>query len=160
MNVSPRLWLVVAGLVVLHFFLRLGLGLGGSAPDLLVVALLIGARDLEAGGAAGTGFFFGLLEDAFSSLAFGSNALALVLVGALGARTRDLFVGDSVAFLAWYFLVGKFSRDLIHWLAVGDGLREPFVQAILIDGVIAALYATVAGMVAFILSGARWEPPR
>jgi rod shape-determining protein MreD len=112
------------------------------------------------GAAAGLGFCLGLLADAFSGLAFGSNALALVVVGALGARTRDLFVGDSIAFLAWYLLIGKVARDLIHWVVVGESLREPFAQAILVDATLAGIYATAVGMVAFTLSGARWETPR
>ena len=36
------------------------------------------------GSAAGLGFVFGLLEDAFSILAFGANTIAMTLVGAIG----------------------------------------------------------------------------
>jgi hypothetical protein len=45
-------WLFLTGLVVLHFFLHLTLGLDTRAPDLLVVAMLLGARALPGGGAA------------------------------------------------------------------------------------------------------------
>ena len=42
-------------LVVLHFGLHLRLALGKSAPDLLVVALLIAAREVGVGAGAGQG---------------------------------------------------------------------------------------------------------
>lgn len=153
-------WVVVAALVLLHFFLHLGLGLGSGAPDLLTVALLVAAREVGPGAGAGLGFAFGLLEDAFGVLAFGSNALALTVVGAVGARTRDLFVGDSLSFLVTYLFLGKWMRDLLHWLVVGEGLREPFVQAMLVEGTLGAVYATATGLVALALTGAWWMKAR
>ena len=112
------------------------------------------------GTAAGIGFLFGLLEDAFSVLAFGANTLAMTLLGAVGALTRDLFVGDSLLFMVCYFFLGKWGRDLLHWLLAGEGLREPFVQAVLVEGGIAAGYATVVGVVAMAVSGAWWSGTR
>lgn len=157
MRSSWRLWGTVVVLVLLHFLLHLGIGLGPVAPDLLTVALLLAAREVGTGTAAGIGFVFGLLEDAFSVLAFGASTLALTLVGAAGARTRDLFVGDSPVFLVSYLFLGKWARDLVHWAMVGDNLREPFVQAMLVEGSIAAAYATGVGLVAMTMSGAWWE---
>ena len=92
------------------------------------------------------GFFFGLLEDAFSVLAFGANTLALTVVGFLGARTRDLFVGDSFLFLFVYLFAGKLLRELIHWIAVGESLREPFVNSVLVGGGLASLYVAGVGL--------------
>lgn len=158
---SPwRLWGVVTALVLLHFLLHLGFGLGGVAPDLLTVALLVAARQVRTGTGAGLGFAFGLLADAFSVLSFGANTLALTVVGAVGARTRDLFVGDSLMFLTSYLFVGKWTRDLLHWLFVGGGLREPFVQVMLVQGTLAAAYATVVGLVALTLTGVWWDTGR
>jgi len=144
-------FLLVLVLVVLHFLLHVGLGLGREVPDLLTVALLLLAREVGMGAAAGWGFFFGLLEDAFSVLAFGANALALTLVGILGARTRDLFVGDSMLFLVAYLGGGKWVRDLIHWIAAGPGVREPFGRAILLDASVDALYVAALGTVLLVL---------
>lgn len=160
MRSPTRIWGVVFLLVVLHFFLHLGLGLGPVAPDLLTVAVLMVAREVPMGVAAGTGFVFGLLEDAFSLLAFGTNAIALTVVGAAGARTRDLFVGDSLLFLVSYLFLGKWFRDLVQWVAVGENLREPFVDAMLIDTSLAALYVVVVGGIALGVSGAWWESLR
>jgi len=153
-------WATVVGLAFLHFFLHLGLGLGEVAPDLLTVSLLLAAREVGMGAAAGIGFAFGLLLDAFSLLAFGANALALTLVGAAGARTRDWFVGDSFFFVISYLFLGKWVKDLVHWVAVGEGVREPFVQAILIGAPLAAAYAAAIGVVAVMITGAWWESLR
>ena len=124
------------------------------------MALLISARELDIGRGAGLGFFLGLLEDAFSVLAFGANTFALTLVGMGGARTRDLFVGDSLLFLTSYLVLGKWTRDFLHWVAVGEGLRESFVDTMLIQSPISAAYAGVIGLVVIAISGLGWETVR
>ena len=154
------IWWVVGFLIFLHFGLHLSLGLGESAPDLLVVALLIAAREVDVGRGAGLGFILGLLDDAFSVLAFGANTFALTLVGLGGARTRDLFVGDSLFFLTSYLVLGKLMRDLLHWVAVGEGLRESFVDTMLIQSPVSAAYAGTVGLVVIVISGRGWETVR
>ena len=160
MRAPLRIWGVVVFLVVLHFGLHLSLDLGESAPDLLVVALLIAAREVNIGWGAGIGFVLGLLDDAFSVLAFGANTFALTLLGMGGARTRDLFVGDSLFFLTSYLVLGKWVRDLLHWVAAGGGLRESFVDTMLIQSPISAVYAGVVGLVVITISGLGWETVR
>ncbi len=147
MRRSALLRILVPFLVVLHLLLHVGLGLAGSAPDLLLVALLLAAREVGMGWGAGLGLFFGLLEDSFSVLAFGANGLALTLLGVVGARTRDLFVGDSTVFYFWYLAAGKLLRDLVFWVVAGGGVREPFVSAILLEGSVAAVYAALVGVI-------------
>ena len=124
------------------------------------MALLIAAREVDIGWGAGLGFLLGLLEDAFSVLAFGANTFALTLVGMGGTQTRDLFVGDSLFFLMSYLVLGKLGRDLLHWVAVGEGLRESFVETMLIQSPISAVYAGVVGVVVIAISGLRWETVR
>ena len=155
-----RIWGVVGFLILLHFGLHLSLGFGESAPDLLVVALLIAAREVDIGLGAGLGFLLGLLDDAFSVLAFGANTFAMTLVGIGGARTRDLFVGDSLLFMTSYLVLGKWMRDFLHWFAVGEGLREPFVDTMLIQSPISAVYAGMVGLVVIAISGLGWETVR
>ena len=151
MRSSARVWTLVAGLFVLHFVLQVGFGVGVRAPDFLTVALMIAAREVQAGWAATIGFSFGLLEDALSVFAFGSNTVTMTFLGLAGAFTRDLFVGDSWWFVFIYFFVGKWLRDLAHWLMVGEAVRQPFVDQVLIHGLVGALYAAVVGtlLVAF-----------
>ena len=154
------MWATVVVLAVLHFFLHLGIGLGNAAPDLLTIALLLASREVGMGVAAGIGFAFGLLLDAFSLLAFGANAVAMTLLGAAGARTRDLFVGDSFFFVVSYLLLGKWVKDLLHWVLVGESVREPFVQAILVESSVNALYVAGVGVLVVTVTSAWWESLR
>lgn len=136
-------WVFIAILVFLHFALHVGFGLEGAAPDLLVVATLFGARRLRAPGAALVGLGLGLLEDALSVVAFGASALALSILGFLGARSRDLFEGDSLLFVAVYIFLGKWLRDAVH-VALTDAERGTLLSS----SPLAALYAAIAGLVA------------
>ena len=149
-NGRPVLRFLVPALAAIHFFLHLGLGFGRGAPDLLTVALLLAARELGMGGGGALGFLFGLLEDAFSVLAFGANTLALTLVGILGARTRLLWVGESLLFYFWYLTAGIWLRGLVHWIVSGESLREPFMDAVVVDGSLSALYGAAVGVVLMI----------
>lgn len=160
MSKAWRVWAVVVALAVLHFLLHVGFGLGSVAPDLLTVALLVGVREVGVGWGAGMGMLFGLLEDAFAVLGFGASTVAMTIVGVAGARSRDLFVGDSLVFLVSYLFMGKWARDLLHWIAVGEEVRQPFLDSMLIGSSLAAAYATVVGVVAVAMSGSWWETVR
>lgn len=141
--------LVVFGaivLVFLHFVLHVGFGFESGAPDFATLGLLIAARDLRVGSAAGAGFAIGLLEDALNDLAFGASTLAMTLLGVAGSRSRDLFVGDSVTFVGLYLFLGKWARDLVQWIVTASELREPFERAMLVDSSMAALYLMLVGL--------------
>lgn len=146
MSQRPVVWVLVGTLFVLHFVLHVGLGIGRGAPDLLTVALLLAAREVGVGTAGGIGLFCGLLEDSLSVLAFGANTVAMTTVGILGALTRDLFVGDSRLFVVSYLFLGKLARDFGHWVFVGDELRQPFSEQVIVQGGIAALYVAGLGL--------------
>lgn len=148
---------VVAALALVHFLIHVGFGVGAAAPDFLTVALLIAARETRLGVAAGLGFLFGLLEDALSVLAFGANTVTLTLVGIAGAATRELFVGDSRMFIVSYFFVGKWLRDLMHWIMMGEELRRPFVDQVLLQGLASAAYAAVVGLLVVSVIGSPGE---
>ncbi len=142
-------------LVILHFLIHLGFGIGSGAPDLLTLALLLAAREVGMGWASGMGFLFGLLADSFSSLAFGASTLALTAVGIVGARTRDFFVGETFLFFFFYLAGGKWLRELLYWVVAGGGLRGPFLDHLLVDGTLAALYMAVVGILILMLFGGR-----
>ena len=149
-------WTAVGALVLLHFVLHVGLGVGRGAPDLLTLALLLAAREVRIGTAAGIGLAFGLSEDSLSVVSFGANAVSLTVVGLLGAVTRDLFVGDSLRFLVSYFILGKWVRDLVTWLMMGEGLRQPFVNQVVVHGFVGGVYAAAVGVViVMVLRGSR-----
>lgn len=134
------------GLVFLHFVLHVGFGFEAGAPDFATLGLLIAAREVRVGTAAGAGFAIGLLEDALNDLAFGASTIAMTLLGAAGSRSRDLFVGDSLTFVWIYLFFGKWVRDLIQWIITASELREPFERAMLIDSSMAALYLALVGL--------------
>lgn len=154
MTSAVRFWGVVALLVATHFLLAVGLGIQRGAPDLLLLSLLLAVREMRVGWAASLGLFLGALEDAFAVLSFGANALAFVVVAIVGSRTRDLFVGESGVFIVGYLALGKVARDLIHWLAAGEGARDPFVESVLLQGGVAALYLAGVGSLVALLAGA------
>lgn len=138
----------IAVLVALYFLLRVGLGLGALAPDLLVIALLLAARRMRAGWAAGLGFALGLLDGAVHPQTMGAGALALCILGYLGARSREALAGDSPVLLALYLFAGKWLYDLVvYLLLVRVNLSGPLSMLIL-GSPLAALYAAAAGLAA------------
>jgi cell shape-determining protein MreD len=156
--VGGRVWALVAVLIVLHLLLHVALALGVVAPDLMTVALLIAAREVGMGRAAAIGFGLGLLEDGLSVIAFGANTVAMTLIGIGGALTRDLFVGDTRLFIVLYFWLGKWIRDLLHWVSVGEDLRQPLVDVVIVQGAIGGAYAAAVGIALVAILGLTGEP--
>lgn len=141
-------WALIALLVITHFALHLAVGLGATAPDLLTPAVLLGGRRARASVAAGLGFGLGLLQDSLSLDAFGADAVTLTLLGYLGARSRELFVGDNAVFLLVYLFSGKWLHDAIFYLLSGTPDHGGTAMWLLVFSPLAALYAAVAGVVA------------
>lgn len=139
-------WVFIAVLVALHFLLRVGLGYEQLAPDLLVVALLLAARQLAAGIAAGLGLLFGVLDGALVPFALGASALALTVLGFAGSRSREMFSEDNYLLLALYLFVGKWLFDAILFFATGDMFRTGASYLLLISP-LTALYAAAAGLI-------------
>jgi rod shape-determining protein MreD len=140
------LGVLVPALVVLHFLLHVGFSLQATAPDLLTLALLLAVRETGMGSGGILGFFLGLCEDAFSLLAFGASTLAMTVIGVLGARTRDLFVGDSRLFFFVYLTLGKLLKETIYWVGAGQAARGPFLDTVFVLGGLGALYVAVVGL--------------
>lgn len=152
---STSFWVFVALLVIAHFVLHVAVGLDATeAPDLLTVALLLAARSLSGGRAAVLGLVLGLLRDALSLIAFGADAIVLTVLGYLGSRTRDFFVGDSLLFTALYLFIGKWVHDALYFVFAGAALEGGSVDQLLIRAPLSALYAAAAGVVALLLYNA------
>jgi rod shape-determining protein MreD len=143
-----RFWGYVAFLVVLHFILHVGVGFGAVAPDLLTVAVLLGARRLSGAQAAALGVFLGLIEDGFAVAAFGVSPFALAVIAYLGARLREIFDTESAIFSAVYFFVGKWIRDAIVFLLVPELGRGETTLRLLVEAPIAAAWAALACTIA------------
>lgn len=152
-----QFWVFVLILLILHFVLHLAFGLGGAAPDLATVAALLSARRVNRPIAALVGGVIGLLRDALALVAFGADAAALAIVGYIGARTRDLFVGDSALFVFLYLFLGKWLHDALYHLLRSWGSAVPLEAGsaqLLFESPVAGIYAAIAGGVA--LSLYRW----
>jgi rod shape-determining protein MreD len=143
-------WVFFALLLVSHFVLHIALGLGPSVPDLLTVALLLAARRVRGALAAGLGLALGILNDAFSATSFGADAVALTVLGYLGARSRDLFDGDSLLFVGVYLFFGKWLHDALYWVLVPEARGNALGQ-LLIQAPIAALSTAVGGAIALLV---------
>lgn len=141
--------LFIVLLIAINLFLRVGLGLSFWAPDLLTIALLLAARRMPAGWAAGTGLAMGLIRDSVNLTTFGSDAVVMTVMGYLGSRTRDYFVGDSMFFLALYLFVGKWLHDLLYFLVSRAVGVEDAVSTLLLEAPLAAAYSALAGLIAF-----------
>jgi rod shape-determining protein MreD len=137
--------------VLAHFTLRLAIGAGAGMPDLLTVAALLAARRLSGAQAAALGLLLGVLDDALTVVAFGSAAVALTVVSFLGARSRELFEGDSVLFLTVYLFVGKWLRDALVYLLSPTTRTADTVPELFIGMPLSALAAAVAGVVAIVV---------
>lgn len=148
---SPGFWAFLVILVVLYLLATVGIGLTQWVPDLLTVAVLIGARRLPGAGAALLGLVLGLLRDSAGVEHFGADALVLAIVGYLGARTRDVFEGDSLVFMALYLFLGKWLHDLGYLLVTQEEARGGMLTWLLTDRPIAALYTALAGLLLLIL---------
>lgn len=133
----------VAVLILVHLLLHVGLGIGESAPDLMTVAVLLAARRMRATTAAILGLLLGVLEDSLALVSFGASAVAFSFIAVVGARSRDLFEGDSLLFVAVYLFLGKVLRDAIHVL-----LTAAESDMLMSSTPLAALYATVSGLIA------------
>jgi len=145
-----RFWVLVVLLVVAHFALHLTLGAGAAAPDLLTLAVLMAAREVRAGSAAGLGFLLGLVADSLSVMSFGADTATYTVLGYLGARSKDMFVGESLAFLALYLFFGKWLRDGLFFLFSGSTRRGEALGSLLLDAPMAAAYMAIVGLLVLI----------
>jgi rod shape-determining protein MreD len=133
-------------LVALHFILRVGLGLGVLAPDLLVVALLLASRRLRPGTAAGLGFLLGLLEGSANPFVFGVASLALAVLGYLGSRSREWLAGDDPLNMVAFFFAGTLLYEVLLYLFLALGGVGGSPMAPLIPAVVASIYAAAVGL--------------
>ncbi len=141
-----RVAVLTVGLILMHLVLHVALGFGKGAPDLFVVALLLASRSMNVRSGAALGMLLGLLEDAYSMTSFGSNVLAMTLLGMAGAKSRDLFVGDSKSFLATFFLLGAWVRIALVWAVTESAIRPDLDQRLLVESALMALYAASFGI--------------
>lgn len=114
-----QLVLVMALLVLLHFYLRPRLWSARVSPDFLLIALVFFAMRAGPGAGAVAGFAVGVVNDALTPAAFGAGALAHTVVGYLAAWGRAVFFADNLLVNAAFVAVAVWVRDLLLLLASG-----------------------------------------
>lgn len=144
-------WVFEAILVLAYLVLHVALGYGAAVPDFIAIAVLLGARRLTPPQAAALALGLGLIADALALEAFGASAVALVVVAFLGARSRDLFEGASLLFIAFYLFVGKWLADALYLLIAPGARIDGWAAQLLTQVPLRALYTAVAGAVALAL---------
>ena len=117
----------------------------------MTVAVLLGARRLGGAGAAALGLALGLLRDSLSLVAFGADAIVLTIIGYVGARSRDFFIGDSLLFVAVYLFVGQWAHDILYYLLAGSAMRGDAVMYLFVRAPLMALYSAAAGIVGLLI---------
>jgi rod shape-determining protein MreD len=150
--VKNRSYLVfILILIVVDLAVHVGLGFGAGAPDLITVAALLSARRLTGVKASLIGLVLGLLQDSLALISFGASGIALVLVSFLGARTRDMFEGNSILFITAYLFIGKWLRDAIWYLFAATANDVDPVSTLWTAAPLHALITAVAGAVALMI---------
>lgn len=146
----PGAWAVfVAILVFVHLFLHAGFGLGGSAPDLLAIAVLLTARRAPAARVTLLALFLGFLDDALGVRNLGARSVSLGIAAVLGTWSKRVVEGEGPLFVMAYLFAGKWVADATLLVMVPNGLPAGAVVANLSTwSLLAALYAAVAGTMA------------
>ena len=146
-----RLVAVVLLLAVLQFALRPFLGDFRSAPDLLLLALLVFAIRARPGEAAVAGFTVGLMVDSLTPVAFGAGALAHTCVGYLAAWGKAIFFTENLLVNAGFFFVGTWIRDLLVIVAGGHMDQTTMLWQLLFWSPIKAFTTALAGVVVLVV---------
>lgn len=146
-----RLGAVLLLLVVLHFMLRPFLGDYRSAPDFLLLALLVFAVRARPGDAAIAGFVVGLLADALTPVAFGAGALAHTCVGYLAAWGKAVFFAENVVVSAGFFFLGTWLRDALVLVVGRHTDQGALFWQLAVWSPVKALTTALAGAIVLIL---------
>jgi hypothetical protein len=144
---SRRFAAFLVVLAVLHFMLRVGFGMGDTAPDFLIVAGLLAARRLTIPWAAVVGLVLGTLNDTFALTGFGATGFALALVAALGGASRDFFEGDSPFFIFGYLLLGTWLVNTITIVIDRTAVDGP-LPLLMLGNIGVAMWAASGGLAA------------
>jgi rod shape-determining protein MreD len=140
-----QLLLVMALLVLLHFYLRPRLGSARVSPDFLLIALVFFAMRAGPGAGAVAGFLVGLVSDALTPAAFGAGALAHTVVGYLAAWGRAVFFADNLLVNAAFVAVALWLRDLILLVASGTS-QGALLMALALTSPVQALSTAVTAL--------------
>lgn len=145
-----RVTVVMAVLVGLQFYARPRVWDGPSAPDFLVIGLLLLAIRTSPGMAALLGFTVGLVTDVLTPAHFGAGMLAHTVVGYLAAQGRAVVFADNLLVTTGVFAVGLWLRNAVMLMASATD-RATLVPALTLWSPLQALTTALAGVVIVIV---------
>jgi rod shape-determining protein MreD len=149
-----RLHTVMLLLAALHFYVRPRLGNPRTAPDFLLIALLVYGIRSRPGAAAVAGFLIGIVGDALTPARFGAGALANTMIGYMASWGRAVFFADNLLVNTGLFAGGLWLRNLIVLLASDTGAGD-FWPELVIWSPLEALSTALTGL-AVLLLFRRW----
>lgn len=141
-----QLAVVLALLVVLHFYVRPRLWGPRVSPDFLFVGLMLFAMRSGPGASAVAGFFVGLAADALTPARFGAGALAHTVVAYLASWARAVFFADNLLVNAAFVAVGLWLRDFMVLLVSGSG-DQPILTELALYSPLQALSSALFALV-------------
>jgi len=144
-----QLALVLAVLIVLHFYARPRLLGPRFAPDFLLFALVVFAMRSGPGAGAVAGFLVGLANDALNPARFGASALAHTIVGYAAAWGRVVFFMDNLLVTSGFVAVGLWVRDFILLVASGVDQRQLLTELFLYSPIQAVITAAAGALVLY-----------
>jgi cell shape-determining protein MreD len=141
---SRRGWsadaVLIVAMVMVHFTLYQFFVRWPAMPNFLIGGLLLAALRMRAGYAAFLGFGLGVLDSAMGLEGLGTISLVLVLVGYLGARSRDLLFADARPYVFIYLFAGTWIAEVVLALAMPGG---PSLLNVLVLAPVSALCTAV-----------------
>lgn len=145
-----RFALVMLLLLGLQFYVRPRLWDSRTAPDFLMLGLMLFAIRSRPGAAAVAGFLVGFASDALTPARFGAAMLANTLVGYAAAWGRAVFFADNLLVNAGFIAAGVWLRDLLVLVASG-ATGTPLLLQLGVWSPLLGLTTAVAGMVVLVV---------
>lgn len=135
---------LVVVLLLLQYFVRPRFWDGASAPDFLLILLVMVASSVRPGAGAITGFLTGVVADAMTPAEMGAAMLAHTAIGYLASWARAVFFAENYLVHAGLFFGGCWLRNLLVLLFSGTSFGE-FVHVAATTGLLQAVTTAVAG---------------
>lgn len=146
-----RFWFIIALLVGLQFTVRTRLGDERTAPDFLLLALLIYTIRSRPGPSAAAGFVVGLIGDALTPASFGAGAFAHTIVGYLSSWAKAVFFAENLLVNGGLFFAGTWLRNAILILASGKLSGPQLTWALFIWSPLQGLTTAASGIVMLVI---------
>ncbi len=150
-------WLGALALIVAHFGLR-PLVSGRVELDFALIAVLFAAVRMRPGFAALTGFVVGICLDAMSPGSFGTEALALTLLGYATPWLRAVFFSEHVGLTAMLVFASKWLLDAALLLLTGTSSAGGVMSTLLIWSPLSAALTSVVAVILLTLFRPLFRP--